>query len=194
MILCIDKSALKVSKEVQKDIKLEELLLKHTKYFDGILRAYEENYVPLDFCTSVRSMYSNLVLSHENEDGNKLLYTNLSLIHETPHSGYDLVMYLASVALTKRVTSLTGICDIMMKHSQIQPIGLLNLNHSVMNPMVYSHIILSDEGAELIKKYLNNGSEFVSLDDLDQYRKKGNNITALLDTFIKVRKEDENEQ
>lgn len=191
MILCIDKKALNKDGKVQTSIKLEELLLNHTKYFDDIMSALGENYVPLDFCVSVRSIYSNLVLSHDQQ-GYTLLYSNLTNIEETPHKGYDLVMYLASVAFTKRVKSFTGICDIMMKHSQILPIGLLNLDHDLINPVVYSHIIISDEGVEQIKKYLNSDCEFIPIKDKEKFRTQ--NIGALLDTLIIVRKEDENEQ
>ena len=62
MILCIDTTALKTSPDVQKDVDLEDLLNNHTKYYDSEVEALKDHYVPLDFCVSVRSIYSNYVL------------------------------------------------------------------------------------------------------------------------------------
>ena len=77
MILCIDTKALKTSPKVQKDIDIEDLLNNHTKYCQDVKEALECGYVPLDFSTSIRSMYSNLVVQRNIEDKHKYYINTL---------------------------------------------------------------------------------------------------------------------
>lgn len=192
LILCIDSSVLKTSPDVQKDVDLEDLINNHTKYFNSEQEALDEKYVPLDFSTSVRSMYSNLVLQSDKEEG-KRYYTNLTKIQPFIHKGYDLVMYLTSIGLMYNVDFDLGFDDVMQKHSQFQPIGLYNPDPTLVNPIIYSHIILSDEGAEEFKKFLKSNRKWVSISDMKESSE--GNIKALLDTLIEVKKgEDSDEQ
>lgn len=194
MILCVDTKHLKTSPEVQKDLNLEDLLLNHTEYFDSVEEALKSQYAPLDFSVSVRSMYSNLVLASDkyNVDKGEITYsyyTNLAQIQPFPHRGYDLVMYLASIGVMHSVDYNVGFDDVMMKHSQFVPIGVYNPDPTVINPIVYSHIIMSDEGAEELVPFLKKDRRFVGID----YMKINNegNITALLDTIVKVEEREE---
>ena len=189
MILCVDTQVLKTSPEVQKDILLEDLLLNHTKYYDDEVTALKDNFVPLDFCVSVRSMYSNLILQIDKGE-EKRYYTNLTKVQPFIHKGYDLVMYLASIGVMSNVDYALGFDDVMMNHSQFSAVGLCNIDHTIINPIVYSQVILSDEGAEEFKKYLKEGRCLVPISDIIE---KGN-IPALLHTLVEVKEENKDEQ
>lgn len=188
MILCINSNSIKNSPEVQRNVNLEDLLLNHTKYFDSVADALKEGYVPLDFCVSIRSMYSNLVVQSKKEDQFRY-YTNMINVQEFPHKGYDLLMYLSSIALMHNVDYKLGFDELMMKHSQFSPIGILKFP-DLVNPLMYSHIIISDEGVEELKKYLKEDRELVPIKDI----KPEGNLVALLNTLIEVKEEDHNEQ
>ena len=182
MILCIDTKHLKTSPEVQKDFNLEDLILNHTKYYDSSEEALKDQYAPLDFSVSVRSMYSNLVLEIDKGE-EKRYYTNLTDVEQFIHKGYDLIMYLSSIGVLSSVNYSLGFDEIMVKHSQFSPIGLYNPDASLINPIIYTHIILSDEGAEELKKYLKEGRQLVPISEI----KSEGNIKAVLDTLIEVK-------
>lgn len=192
MILCVDIKALKTSEKVQKDIDLVELLEEHTKYYDSVEEAFKDDFAPLDFCITTRSMYSNLVMQIE-EDGKPKYYKNLSEIQPFVHSGYDLIMYLSSIALMHSIDYKLGFDELMCKHSQFQLMGIYNPEPNIINPIIYSHIILSDEGAEEMKDYLKSNVEFVLINDMNKNRELGCNLPALLDTVIEVEEENKNE-
>lgn len=191
MILCVDIKSMKKSPEVQKDINLEDLLLNHTKYFETREEAFREDYAPLNFSVSVRSMYSNLVLQID-KDKEFRYYTNLTNIQEFPHKGYDLVMYLTSIGLMHSINYKLGFDELMMNHSQFVPIGVYNPNPLIVSPIVYSHVILSDEGAEKLKDFLKGDRHLVSIDEMKENSE--GNIHAMLDTLIKVKEENKDEQ
>lgn len=188
MILCIDYKALKVSADVQKDVDLEDLLLNHTKYYADTEEALKDNFVPLDFSVSVRSMYTNLVVETPKE-GEKRYYTNLTNIKPFHHKGYDLIMFLSSIGLMHIVEYKLGFDELMTEHSHFSPIGLYNPNPEVINPIIYSHIIISDKGAEELNEFLKEGINLVPISEIVD---KGN-IKAMLDTLIEVEKGDKNE-
>ena len=191
MILCVDTTALKTSPDVQKDVNLEDLLNNHTKYYDTVVDAFKDKYTPLDFSVSVRSIYSNLVLQIDKGVEQKRYYTNLTNIQPFMHKGYDLVMYLTSIGLMHSIDYKLGFDELMAKHSQFCPIGLYNPDSAIINPIIYSHVIMSDEGIEQLRQYLKGDSSLVHISDM---KSKGN-IIALLDTLIEVKKEEsENEQ
>lgn len=184
MFLCVDTRALKKSPEIQKDVDLEDIINNHTKYYDDEEKAYKDYYAPLDFCVSVRSTYSNLVLE-KDKGALEQYYTHLTKIAPYSHKGYDLIMYLCSIGLMQNIDYALGFDDLMMKHSQFQPIGLYNLGSPLFNPVIYSHVIMSDEGAEELKKYLKDGTRLVPIRDINR---KGN-LNALLKTLIEVKEE-----
>ena len=188
MILCIDMKALKQSPEVQRDVDLEDLLNNHTKYFDTGEEALRNNYSPLDFSVSVRSMYSNLVLQ-ENRGVQRRYYTNLTNVQPFVHKGYDLIMYLTSIGLMHNIDYKLGFDELMTKHSQFVPIGLYNPDTMLLNPIIYSHVILSDEGAEELSKYLKEDRQLVPISEISDY----GNVPALLRTLIEVKEETKDE-
>lgn len=188
MILCIDMKALKLSPEVQRDVDLEDLLNNHTKYFDTVEEALRCEYSPLDFSVSVRSMYSNLVLQ-EDRGVQKRYYTNLTHVQPFIHKGYDLIMYLTSIGLMHNIDYKFGFDELMTKHSQFVPIGIYNPDLLLLNPIIYSHIILSDEGAEELPQYLKEDRELVPISEICEF----GNVPALLRTLIEVKEENNNE-
>lgn len=189
MILCIDTKALKTSPEVQREVNLEDLINNHTKYYDDMESALKDNYAPLDFSVSVRTMYSNLVLQIDKEE-EKRYYTNLTNVQPFVHKGYDLIMYLTSIGLMHSVDYQIGFDDLMMKHSQFAPIGVYNPDPLILNPIIYSHVIISDEGAKELPKYLKSDRSMVHISDISSK----NNIKALLNTIIEVKEEVKDEQ
>lgn len=191
MILCVDINALKTAPHIQRDVNLEDILNNHTKYYESVEEALKDHYEPLDFCISIRSMYSNLVVQ-VNVEGGKRYYTNLTNVQPFVHKGYDLIMFLTSIGLMHNVEYADGFDDLMMKHSQFCPIGLLNPLISVHNPIIYSHVIISDEGMEELKKYLKSDRELVTISEMNKHR--DGNLHALLDTLIEVKEEKKDEQ
>lgn len=181
MILCIDTKSMQCSCEVQKNIKLEELLTKHTKFYDTEEEAVKDNYVPLDFAVSVRTIYTNKVM--QIDTGAKFLYyTNLSHIEKYVHKGVDLIMYLASIGLMHNVDYRLGFDELMTKNSTFQCIGLYNPEPDVFNPIVYSHIIISDDCEKEFTSYLKEGRSLVPFSSMSTL----GNIPALLDEFIEL--------
>lgn len=188
MILCVNTKALKQSAEVQRDVDLEDLLNNHTKYFDSAEEALESKYVPLDFSVTVRTIYSNLVLQTDKED-KKLYYVNLTNIQPFMHKGYDLIMYLTSIGIMYNVDYQLGFDDLMVNHSQFQPIGLYNPDPLLLNPIIYSHVIISDDGAKELPKFLKDGVELVPISEIKEF----GNIPTLLRTLVAVKEEDKDE-
>ena len=184
MILCIDTKALKTSSDVQKDVDLEDLMNNHTKYYDNAEEALKDLYVPLDFSVTVRSMYSNLVLQIDKGE-QKRYYTNLTNVQPFVHKGYDLIMYLTSIGLMHSVDYKLGFDDLMMKHSQFQPIGIYNPNSALINPIVYTHIIVSDEGSKILPTFLKSDRHLVPIKTMRMCHE--GNIPAILDTIIEVK-------
>lgn len=202
MILCIDSSAItNVRHKVQSDINLEDILLNHTKYFDSKEEALQAKYAPLNFATTIRTVYTNEVLQITEytkwyEKGKKRpkfkYYINLASVAPYVHKGLDLVMYLSSVCLMECVKYDPSFDELMFKHSTHQPIGLYNPNSGLLDPVIYSHIIIADEVAEKFKKYLKDGFDLVPISAIEA--RKDGNIPALLDKIIEVKGDAEHEQ
>ena len=190
MILCDDTSVLAMKREVQKDVDLEDLLNNHTRYFETQEQALEEGYVPLDFSMTLRSMYTNKVLQRQTENGVRY-YVNMSKVDRFIHKGIDLIMYLTSLGLLQCVDYKAGFDDLMFQHTQIQIIGLYNPDPAMINPIIYSHVLISDVGVESLPQYLKEG---VSLVDIKTMKENcEGNIPAMLDTIIEVKEEQKDE-
>lgn len=187
MILCVDTSALKPAPYVQKDVNLEEILTKHTKYYPTVAEAEKDHFVPLDFSVSMRTVYTNLVLQVKTVD-KYLYYVNQTMIGKFVHKGYDLMMYLSAIGLMSYVDYSYAWDNLMMESSIFQPIGLYEPDLDVINPIILSHIIIKDDAVDSLKTFLKPNVELVPLDVMRQ-RKEGN-LSALLDTLIDVKKGD----
>lgn len=182
MILCVDMKALPKSPEVQRDVNLGDLLNNHTKYFDTVEESLKDNYVPLDFSVSVRSIFSNLVL--ETDSGTKKsYYTNLTEVQQFVHKGYDLIMYLTSIGLMHNIDYKLEFDEFMVKHSQFSLIGIYNPDPLLLNPIIYSHILISDKGIEDLPKYLKKDRKLVHISEIQE----SGNIPAMLRTLIEVK-------
>jgi len=179
-VLCVERAALKCAKDVQKKVHLEDLLLNHTKYTEE-----GKDYVPLDVCVSVRSVYTNKVLRTPD---NKL-YTNVTSIGEYIHKGYDLIMYLASVAFMSCINWKPELNDLMMK-SEFQCIGLFNPDPDVIRPIVVCHILLDDSIVGEIEKCLFPDYVFEDITEAKQ-KYAVENIKYLTDTLVIVNKQEE---
>lgn len=188
MILCIDTRVLHSSSHVQKDIDdLGSILLNHTKYYSNGAEAEKDLYVPLDFSTSVRTIYTNKVLQLTGGDKHSY-YINLTNVGEFVHKGYDLAMYLSAIGLMPYVNYSPEFDNVMMKYSTYKPIGLYNPDPGFFNPIVYSHVIIADEGENKFKTFLKPEAEFVPFSVME-YNRHGS-LSALLDTLIYVKKEE----
>ena len=83
-----------------------------------------------------------------------------------------------------------GFDEVMLEHSQFVPIGLYNPDPTIINPIIYSHILISDVGAKEFDKYLKKGRRFLPISDI----KKEGNLYALLDTLIITKEENIDEK
>lgn len=189
MFLCVDATALRVDpKSVQKDVKIEEILKDHTKYFDSTEEAYAEDYVPIDFSVCVRSMYDNTVLQIE-EDGKKLYYQNMTNTPPVIHKGYDLIMFMTSIGVMHFIDYADGFDKLMLEHSQFQCIGLYNPAPEMINPIVVSHVIMSDDGMKDLEKFFKKGVTAVPIESMQMI----GNLKPILDTLIIVKEENKDE-
>lgn len=189
MILCISNTILKdkVNSELQKNLKLDEDILFYTRYFNSVEEALEENCTPIDFMVSVRSAYSNQVLQRKSGEEFRY-YVNMTNVDLLPHKGYDLIMYLSSIGLMSCVNYKYEFNDIMMM-SQFIPIGLYNPDPAVINPIIYSHVILSDDTVEAFKTFLKEDIELVPIKDMQTQ----GNLPAILESIFEVKEEEVNE-
>ncbi len=183
-MLCVEVKALPQSYEVNRQINLEDILLNHTQHFDDVKDAYQKGYTPLDMCTSVRSMYDNTVLSCRGED-HTLYYVNMTNIEDSLHKGVDLLMFMSGVAVLECVEYDPEVDLIMGRHSQFQPIGLYYPPGALINPILYSHIIMSDTGMQLLKPYLKTGVRVCPIKSISY----AGNLVALLKTLVTVKEE-----
>lgn len=189
MFLCVDLKALNCDPyHVQKDAKIEDILTNHTKYFDTTDEAYKADYSPIDFSVCVRSMYDNTVLQVATGD-KCLYYQNMTNTPPVVHKGYDLVMYMTSIGLVHFVDYASGFDNIMMKHSQFDCIGLYNPAPEFINPIVVSHVILSDKGMKEIEKYLKKNVSVVPISSINPV----GNLKPIIDTLIIVKEEKKHE-
>lgn len=190
MILCVDTTVLAMKREVQKDVDLVDLLNNHTQYFETKEQALEEGYVPLDFSVSLRSMYTNKVLQRQTESGVRY-YVNMSQVERFIHKGEDLIMYLSSLGLLQCLDYKAGFDELMFQHTQIQIQGLYNPDPAMINPIIYSHVIISDVGVKQLENYLKEGVSIVDIKTMKEHSE--GNIPAMLETIIEVKEEQKDE-
>ena len=190
----VEMNSLKVSNSVQRDIDLEDILLNHTRFYDDKDRALKDGFIPLQFATTVRTVFSNRVVGVKDKTKIKTpkYYINLSKVEMFPHKGLDLVMYLSSVALFNIVEYKKGFDDLML-HSEFQSIGIYNPDPTIFDPIIYSHIYIDDSWEKDFEKYMNERSEWYDIESVKKHYPL--NIKALIDTLIitSEKEEDNNE-
>ena len=186
----VEMNALKVSNSVQRDIDLEDILLNHTRFYDDKDRALKDGFIPLQFATTVRTVFSNRVVGVKDKTKIKTpkYYINLGKVEMFPHKGLDLVMYLSSVALFNIVEYKKGFDDLML-HSEFQSIGIYNPDPTVFDPIIYSHIYIDDSWEKDFEKYMNGRSEWYDIESVKKHYPL--NIKALIDTLIITSKKEE---
>lgn len=185
-VLCVDTSALKVVPDrVQKDIDLVDILNNHTRLFKREEKIVEP-YLPLDFAFSIRSMYDNTVVETKTKT-KSLYYTNMTCVGALPHKGNDLIMYLCSLGVLSLIDYSAECGEIMMKHSQHQTIGLYNPNPKYFHPIIYSQVIMTDDGMKSLAPFFKTNVGVVPISAIQRV----GNIRALLDTLIIIDKEEE---
>lgn len=181
MLLCVEKSALKFDDlAIQKDAKLQDIFDNHVKYYPSTEEAYKDNFVPLDFCVCVRSVYTNKVLAFNKENGDKIYYQNMSGVPQVQHKGYDLIMYMTSIGMMHYVDYAKGFDEFMLNYSDFVCMGLYNSSADYINPIIVSHVIIKDEGFDSLNKFL---KPEVSVEDIASINPKGN-LKPLLDSLV----------
>jgi hypothetical protein len=101
------------------------------------------------------------------------------------HKGYDLVMYVSSLAMLSVIDYWNGFEELMARHSQFQCLGLYNPSPDFVNPIIYSHIIFSDIGMKELEPHLSAGNSVVKIKDM----KALGNINHFIDTLIEVKED-----
>lgn len=179
----VEMDALKVSSDVQRDIDLEDILLNHTCFYDDKDQALKDGFIPLQFATTVRTVFSNRVVGTKDtvKSSAPRYYINLTNVEMFPHKGLDLVMYLSSVALFSIVEYKKGFDDLML-HSEFQSIGVYNPDPTVVNPIIYSHIYIDDSWEKDFEKYMNDCSAWYDIESAKKHYPM--NLKAFIDTLI----------
>lgn len=185
-MLCVNYDRLKTSSDVQRDVNLAEILVTHTKYYPNVESALKDHYVPLNVCMSLRTVYTNQIMQTQLHEGCVRYYVNVTDIQPCIHKGYDLVMFLSSVALMQCMKDeYTDNLGNIMLRSEFMPIGLYNPDPLIVNPMVYSHIILADDMRNKLSELFKDTVQFVSISEVRNNHV--GNIKALIDTFVEVK-------
>ena len=181
MIACVDTNLLNKSKEIQKDINVEKII-SSIKYFESKEVALKDGFVPLCFATTVRTNYSNLVVQHNHKGFNKY-YVTLHITDPIPHKGYDLVMFMSSVAISKLMDCTQQNTQKLMFNSQFIPLGLYNPDPSICDPILYSQVVVHDDMRNELEYALLEGNTLVPICNIDTL----GNFTKLVDEIIIVK-------
>lgn len=168
-ILCVKKSDLVKAPNLQKDNDTIN------KVFTGMTYIEEteipEDYVPLDIAITIRSAYTNKVVLCTHDDSTKeRCFLNTTKIPEVIHRGYDLIMFISSIAVMKMCdqTRANEVGSVMM-HSKFDFLGMLNLDHDIVNPILYSHVILEDCTVEAFEPLLSTGFRMIPISELPEH-------------------------
>ena len=171
-MLCLDKRALKVGKDLQKNVLIEDLLLNHSHFFDSKECAEKEGYVPITLGVSIRTVVSNRVLKKDGE----VIFKKV-IEKEREHKGYDLIMFeigkYLSESLFKEIPN-----DLIMRESFFQLMCLYYYPVKTNEVLIYAHIIVGDNLFNSLK------GDYVEIKDLELEQ-------PFLSSFIEI-KVDEN--
>lgn len=188
-VLCIKKDLLNKSPQLQKDTDTIKTVLDNLTYIEE--SEISEEYVPLDIAITIRSSYTNkVVLCTHSDSGKERCFFNLTKIPQLPQKGYDLVMFISSIAVMKMCdqTRAREVGDVMM-HSKYDFMGMLNLEPDLINPILYSHVILEDSTVEAFESLLVEGFRLIPIADLPEH----GSFKAMKDSLI-ICKEEEDEK
>lgn len=184
MIACISKTSFKEVNEVQKNLRLGDILRDNIKFFESKEKALEEDYVPISFLTTVRTAYSNMVVEKSVEKG-KRYYTSLLLNSVVVHRGYDLLMYMTSVGVSKCIDISKPENNELLMNSQFVPVGVYNPDVGAFNPMIYCQVVFNDNSVETLQNALLDGFSLVSIKDMQRQ----GNLSVVLSEIFEVKEE-----
>ena len=187
-VMSINVEDLKESYSVQKDVKLENLLLYNTSFIDFSTaeETAKKQWRPLSFATTVRSINTNRVVCLEDQyRRRKIAYHTFTDVEKMIHKGYDLVMFLASQSFLSLVDG--GSIDVQSAMSEGSTFQCQGLYYDgLLDPIVYSQVIISDDVFPSLAKWYKIGVCDESISDLKNKFSNGN-IPALLDDIIEVK-------
>ena len=191
-ILCVKSSMITRKNEVQKKIKLEDII--HScKYFPH--GSVGEGYVPLTLGITIRDKTTNRVLVKRVEKDNiKRTFIYLKDITPVPHVGYDLIMFLSSVGVTGLIKNKDNMIafSAVMSESVFDVNGLLWMEHNtesnciLLDPMVMTTIYVN---ADNFSKYIVEDWKF---ERISEVKEESGFIKCITDDLVEI-KEDNNE-
>lgn len=171
MFLCVPKEKVSESKEVQKKIDIE-WLLSDIKLFENI-EDIEEGFIPVNFLTTIRTVYTNKLVTRIVDDC-EINYTSIS--KEIPETvsifkGEDLLAYVSSLGISVAYNPSDSEVQKLMVKSKFLPIGIY---YSVFYPYVffYSQVIISDDYLKEMEELLNK--QLFKIIDIKDKKTKGN--------------------
>ena len=188
-ILCTKKSLLKKSPYLQKEDDTIKEVIESFIFIEE--SEIPEDYVPLDVAVTIRSAYTNKVVLCTHSDSNKeRCFLNLTKLPQVQEKGYDLVILYSSIAVMRMCDQSRAreVGEVMM-HSKYDFMGVLNLEPDLINPILYSHVILEDSTVEAFEPLLAEGFRLIPIADLPEH----GNFKAMKESLI-ICKEEENEQ
>lgn len=189
--LYVKISNLKESKDMQKDFSVHDLF-QDAKYFCDEKTAQKEGYIPLVFATTIRSVYTNKVVTRTVKSLKDKTFVDLSTPSEPlPHNELDLVMYLSSISMFNFFEYKKGFDELMMQGSEHQLIGLYCPCVGLVDPIIYSHVYVKDDLVEDFGKYMRPEVEWSDI-ELFKSTYTTSSFKPFLDTLI-VAKEEKNE-
>ena len=189
-MLCIRKGLLKESPDMQKDVKIGELLSDdNIRCYDDRGIALKEGYIPFHVSVIVRSAYSNKVLEETKDNKDIRYYQTVTYDYPTIHRGYDLLMYLSSMVILI-VTKYSPQVDEVMMKSQFDVLGLYNPDMDLIDPIINTQVILKDDTVEKFEEYLKNDS-YKMVDIKDMNLVGSSNILEIIRQIVIVESKEE---
>lgn len=186
-VLCVKKSVLPMSVNLQKEDTVIKKMLDNLVYIDE--SNIPKEYVRVDVAVSVRSAYTNKVVMCKHSDSEEeRCFLNLTKIPKVPQTGYELIMMISSVAVTKMcdTSNLMKLSGVMMK-SKYNFMGVINLDPELLSPIIYSHVILEDNTIEDFESLLNEGFRVIPISDIP----KSNSFRAMKESLVICKEERE---
>lgn len=162
--MCLKRNTLPQSLEVQKNILLIEVL-KDLECFNTREEAYKKGYVPVNFVTVIRTLYSNLVVEHEAKKGREY-FISLNLEGKVLHKELDLLAFMSSIAVMKVFDFSDSRCIEAMLHSRLVFRGVYNPDLSICDPIFFCYVILGDDTVDTLNELILQGNMLVPIQDI----------------------------
>lgn len=171
MFLCIPKEKVVEFNQVQKNIDINALFdeVKLIKKVEDI----KEDYVPVNFLTTIRTAYTNKLVTRVVEDC-EINYISVSdKIPEdvSVFNGEDLIAYITSLGVSLAYDPTIPEIQKIMVNAKFLPIGIY---YSAFYPYVffYSQVIIHDDFIKEMEELLNK--QLFKIIDIKDKKTKGN--------------------